>query len=131
MFETRSVNDSASGAGYSITTNDDTLVGHVTVWGLSVPARIGTLAIIIGPEHQNNGYGKDAVSIILRLAFEEMGAHKIELQTWAYNERAIHVYDSLGFIEEGRRRAVAFHHSTFHDQVLMGMLVDEYRSRYV
>lgn len=125
-FRTWSANDSATGFGYSVVSEGNVLVGHVTLWGLSMPARIGTCAIIIGPDYQNNGYGKEALSLVLRIAFQEMNANKVEIQTWDYNQRALHVYRELGFVEEGRRRAAVFHKGTFHDQVQMGMLVSEY-----
>lgn len=126
MFELWSKNDSTSGFGYSIT-KDGELIGHLTVWGITMPTRIGTAAIIIGPEFQGKGYGRDAMQIALRLAFEEMGANKVEIRVWAYNERAIHLYMSMGFIEEGRRRAATFHRSTFHDEVELGLLLEEYQ----
>ncbi|MCC9178388.1 GNAT family N-acetyltransferase [Arthrobacter sp. zg-Y750] len=128
MFRTWSKNDSPSGFGYSIVNPAERLVGHISVWGISVPERIATMAIIIGPEFQNQGMGREAMQLGLRIVFEEMGAHKAELQTWSYNERALHLYTSLGFIEEGRRRAAVFHRGAFHDQVLLGMLEQEYRA---
>lgn len=127
MFEMWSTNDSPNGCGYSITVNGE-LVGHLTLWGMSMPIRIATCAIIIGPDFQNKGYGRDAMTVALRLAFDEMGAHKVEIQAWDYNERALHLYSSLGFVEEGRRRAATFHGGVFHDHVQMGILESEYRA---
>lgn len=126
QFEEWSSNDSPSGCGYSVVTEGNVLVGHVTLWGLSLPTRIATCAIIIGPDYQNNGYGTEALRLALRIAFEEMNANKVEIQAWDYNERALHVYRELGFVEEGRRRAATFHKGVFHDHVQMGMLASEY-----
>lgn len=128
MFRTWSKNESPSGFGYSIVNPAERLVGHISVWGIAVPERIATVAIIIGPEFQDQGIGREALRLGLRIVFEEMGAHKAELQTWSYNHRALHLYTSLGFAEEGRRRAAVFHRGAFHDQVLLGMLADEYRA---
>lgn len=127
MYEMWSTNDSPNGCGYTITV-DGECIGHVTLWGMSLPIRIATCAIIIGPDFQNEGYGRDALNVVLRIAFDEMGAHKVEIQAWDYNERALHLYSSLGFVEEGRRRAATFHGGTFHDHVQMGILEDEYRA---
>lgn len=127
MFRTWSKNESPSGFGYSIVNPAERLVGHISVWGLAVPERIATMAIIIGPEFQDQGLGREALQLGLRFVFEEMGAHKAELQTWSYNARALHLYASVGFAEEGRRRAAVFHRGAFHDQVLLGLLEDEYR----
>lgn len=127
LFRTWSKNESSSGFGYSIVNPGERLIGHISVWGISVPERIATMAIIIGPEFQNQGLGREALRLGLRIVFGEMGAHKTELQTWAYNARAIHLYTSLGFVEEGRRRAAVYHRGAFHDQVLLGLLEEEYR----
>lgn len=126
-FELWSSNDSSQGCGYSICV-DGTLIGHITLWGLSLPTRIATCAIIIGPEFQDKGYGRDAIRVALRLAFEEMGAHKVEIKTWDFNERAVHLYRSMGFVEEGRRRAAVLHRGMFFDLVEFGLLVDEYHN---
>lgn len=131
LFVSWSANPGAGGFGYTIVANDDEVVGHVALWGLQPPSLIGTLGIIIGPEHIDKGYGTDAVRVALRIAFAELGAHKVELQTWSFNQRAVHVYSRLGFVEEGRRRAAVFHDASFHDQVIMGMLRDEYHRHYV
>lgn len=128
MFTSWSKNDAASGFGYSIIDADGALAGHVSAWGLSVPERIATMAIIIGPDFQGRGIGREALQLALRLAFDELGAHKVELQTWSYNDRAIRLYSSLGFTIEGRRRAAVFHRGSFQDQILMGLLAEEYRA---
>ncbi|MCQ1954059.1 GNAT family N-acetyltransferase [Arthrobacter sp. zg-Y238] len=128
MFRTWSKNESPSGFGYSIVNPAEKLIGHISVWGISVPERIATMAIIISPEFQDQGLGRESLQLGLRIVFDEMGAHKAELQTWSYNSRAIHLYRSLGFREEGRRRAAVFHRGEFHDQVLLGTLEEEYRA---
>lgn len=129
LFDSWSSNDSPGGFGYAIEDQQENLVGHVTLWGMALPARIATMGIVIGPEYQEQGYGKDALTVALRLAFEEMGAHKVELRVWEYNTRALGLYSSLGFVEEGRRRAAVFHKSRFYDQVQLGMLQEEYAAR--
>lgn len=131
MFESWSKNDSSSGAGYAITNHDGDLVGHVALWGVTPPVMIANVAIIIGTEHQGNGYGRDALVVALRYAFQELGVRKVELQVWEFNTRARGLYSSLGFVEEGIRRDAAYHRSRYYDVVLMGMLRDEYEAYVV
>jgi RimJ/RimL family protein N-acetyltransferase len=131
MFRSWSANKDDTGVGYSIESiHDDSLVGHVSLWGITARTRIAMLGIIIGAPHVSQGYGSDTVRVAVRLGFEELAAHKIELRTWAFNERARHVYAKAGFVEEGRRRAVLWHRGGFADEVLMGMLRAEYDARY-
>ena len=65
---------------------------------------------------------------MLRFAFDELGGHKVELRVWAFNDRAIRAYEKAGFVREGVRRAVAFHGGQFYDEVLMGVLAEEFRA---
>lgn len=54
----------------------------------------------------------------------------MELNVWAFNERAVRVYETLGFTVEGRRRHAVLHRGEFHDQLWMGMLDTEYQEQY-
>jgi RimJ/RimL family protein N-acetyltransferase len=127
MFASWSRNDSPAGAGFSIEDEDGRLVGHATLWGATLPARIATYAIMIGPEFVGRGLGTDATKVMLRYAFDEIGVHKVELQTWAFNGRAERAYEKAGFVREGVRRAAVFHGGEFHDEVLMGALLEDHR----
>lgn len=114
--------------GYSVVDRaDGTLLGHATLYGGSLPARAATLAMLIGAEHVGRGFGTDAVRTLARYGFRELGLHRIELRTWAYNTRARAAYARAGFVEEGVRREVAFHDGAFHDEVIMAVLADEWR----
>ncbi|WP_205709085.1 GNAT family N-acetyltransferase [Kineococcus siccus] len=127
-FRRWSVNDSSTAVGFSVVARDGgELVGHVTMWGADVRTRCATLAIIVGSEHTGQGYGTGAVRVALRYAFQEMGLHRVQLQVWAANDRALATYARAGFREEGRRREVSFHAGRWHDEVLMAVLEHEWR----
>src|SRR5699024_8714518 len=64
-FRSWSTQPGEGGFGYSIVNDADELVGHVAVWGITPTPRIGTLGIIIGPEHAERGYGTDATLVAL------------------------------------------------------------------
>ncbi|MFG6501922.1 GNAT family N-acetyltransferase [Microbacterium sp. P05] len=128
MFTRWSTNDSPAGVGLSIDNADGTFIGHATLWGAALPTRIARFAIVIGPDFIGRGYGTDATRVMLRYAFEELGVHKVELEAWAYNTRAIRAYEKAGFVREGVRRAAAFHRGAFHDSVLMGVVLEDHLS---
>jgi len=59
------------------------------------------LQIRIGERHaQGRGHGSEAVRLLLRHAFGELGLHRVTLHVLASNERALAVYQRAGFIEE-------------------------------
>lgn len=127
MFRGWSKNE-GTGVGLSIERADGDLIGHATIYGATLPTRVGTYAIILGPEHAGHGYGTEVTRMMLRYAFDELGLNKVELQVWAFNTRAISSYEKAGFVREGVRRARAFHAGKFHDEVLMGVLAQEWRA---
>jgi putative acetyltransferase len=68
----------------------------------SVPGVLG-LGMALLPEVRGQGWGRE----LLRTAIEHArasGAHKLELEVWVDNGRAISLYASEGFEVEGLRR---------------------------
>lgn len=129
LFRDWSANKEPGSVGFSVVSQaDDTLLGHVALYGAALPSRSATAAIVIGSEHTGRGYGTDAMRTLIRYGFEEMGLNRIGLEVWAFNTRAIASYTKAGFVEEGRRRQVVFHGGRYYDEVLMSILAPEWRA---
>ena len=75
------------------------------------------------------GYGTDAMRIILRYAFVELNLHRISLDVFEYNPRAIRSYEKCGFVLEGRTRDAARYDGQYCDEVCMGILRNEWEQR--
>lgn len=130
MFRQWSANTAAGSAGFSIETHGTgTFIGHVTLYGASMPERAATLAIIIAPEETGKGCGTDAVKMAINYGFLQMGLNRIELRTWAFNKRAWDAYSNAGFTEEGRLREVVYFNGTHHDAIVMSILRSEWETR--
>lgn len=101
-------------------------VGNIGLHAVDWRDRLATVGIVIGEEpDRGKGHGRDAIRALARYAFEELGLHRIELQVYAFNERARRCYEACGFRHEGVRRAAVFRGGRFHDALYMGMLADE------
>ena len=123
LFSTWSENKDPGSVGFSIaSTADGRLLGHLTLHGAVLPERAATLAIMIGPQFTGQGFGTDAVRTAVRYGFEQMGLNRLELRTLAVNARARAAYAKAGFVHEGQLRQSAYLAGAFHDQVVMGML---------
>lgn len=120
-------NDTTGGVGFSVVdAGTGELVGHVTLWGVDALARCGTLGVQVGPPFTGRGYGTDAVRVLVRYAFAELGLHRVQLGVWSFNTRALAAYERAGFVAEGRRREVVFHDGHWYDEVLLSVLEDEW-----
>lgn len=72
------------------------------------------------------GYGTEAAQLMLWLAFERIGLHRVGLTVFSFNERAIRSYEKAGFRVEGRAREAIARDDRYWDEVQMGILRDEW-----
>lgn len=75
------------------------------------------------------GYGSRALRLLLGHAFSTLGLHRISLRVLAYNARAIGMYKRVGFVFEGRERQSARVGTSWHDDVMMGILAPDWRAQ--
>jgi RimJ/RimL family protein N-acetyltransferase len=109
------------------TLTDRTPIGGCGLMDVEPWSRRASLGIWIGKPYWKLGYGTDATRTICRFGFRQMNLHRIELNVFAWNARAIRAYEKVGFVLEGTRREDAFAGGTHVDALLMGVLEDELR----
>jgi putative acetyltransferase len=80
------------------------------------------LGIGIAPQWQGRGLGRQLMARLLDWADQWSGVLRIELWVHVDNERAIALYRSLGFIEEGRHKAYAMKNGRYADSISMARL---------
>ncbi|MGH4008965.1 MAG: GNAT family N-acetyltransferase [Pseudonocardiaceae bacterium] len=78
-------------------------------------------------ESWRRGYATDAMRTICRYGFEKMRLHKITLSVVTENHAAHHVYQKVGFVDEGRLRQVFRRDGQWYDMFTMGLLEGELR----
>ena len=84
---------------------EDKLIGGLGLNVINWAARESFIGIFIGErEYWGKGYGTDAMRVLLRFAFQELGLHRLSLGVFADNLRAIRSYQKAGFVPEGRTR---------------------------
>ena len=60
--------------------------------------------IVLQPTGHGRGLGRACVRLLKRMAFRDFGAHRFWLDVKSLNTRALALYASEGFVEEGRLR---------------------------
>ena len=107
--------------------------GFVILQGCRNPHRSVELKrIVLQREGQGQGLGRACVRLLKRMAFNELRAHRFWLDVKSLNERALALYRSEGFVEEGRlRESVRLMDGAdgYDSLVVMSMLDREYRAR--
>jgi len=85
--------------------------------------------ILIGPGGRDRGLGSEATALILEHAFTATDLYRVELGVYAFNPRARRVYERVGFVVEGTRRAGFVFDGERVDEVLMSVLRPEWEQR--
>jgi RimJ/RimL family protein N-acetyltransferase len=107
---------------------DRTLIGLVRLHGAEPEEGIAELDIYLGEkDYWGKGYATDAMRTACRYGFDKMRLHKIKLTVVTDNHAAHHVYQKIGFVDEGRLRQVFRRDGRWMDQHIMGLLADELR----
>jgi diamine N-acetyltransferase len=99
--------------------------GFVILQGCRNPHRSVELKrLVLQPKGQ--GYGRACVKLLMQMAFRDLGAHRFWLDVKSLNQRALALYRSEGFVEEGRLRESVKTDDGFDSLVVMSMLEAEY-----
>lgn len=107
---------------------DDQLIGFVDLDGLNWAHGDSFVGIGIGDRaYWGRGYGTDAMRVLVRYAFAELNLHRLSLNVFSYNRRAIRSYEKAGFVVEGRQRQAFRRDGQYHDLIFMGVLREDWR----
>lgn len=104
-------------------------VGLVELVSIDWMHRNAEFTIMIAPEHQGNGYARPATQKTIEYGFSVLNLHKLYLFADKINEKAIRVYEKVGFEVEGVAKEMFFVNGTYHDAVVMGIFSEGFYKR--
>jgi RimJ/RimL family protein N-acetyltransferase len=89
-------------------------------------ARIARLAgLAVHPDFRGRRVADEAAQLFQRHLLLEAGFHRLELEIYAFNERAIAHAERAGFVREGVRRRAYLRHGEWNDAVLFALLAED------
>ena len=105
---------------------DAQLVGELSLKAISprkAIRHVASLGMSVRADWRRKGVGRELLSAAIDWA-PSVGIKRIELWVYARNEGAIKLYESLGFVHEGRRRGFIREGDTYLDDLLMARWLD-------
>jgi RimJ/RimL family protein N-acetyltransferase len=112
---------------YAVLDEEKQVIGTIGFREHNIPARSAVLFVNIGiSEYWGKGYGTEALQIFLRYLFQQWNFHRLTLDTWDGNKRAIRTYEKAGFKIEGRLREACYVLGEYRDAVIMGLLEQDF-----
>ncbi len=101
------------------------MVGFIILAGLQNPHLSLEFRRIVISE-KGKGFGRACLRLVKRYCFEELGFHRLWLDVFEYNERALYLYKSEGFKEEGFLRECVKTPQGYQSLRILSMLSNEY-----
>jgi RimJ/RimL family protein N-acetyltransferase len=89
--------------------------------------RSAEVGIFIGDKPSwNQGYGREAMRLMLKHAFETLNLNRVYLRVFAENARGIKAYEHAGFQHEGCQRQACYQEGHYQDVLMMSVLRQEW-----
>ncbi|MNO69930.1 Spermidine N(1)-acetyltransferase [compost metagenome] len=109
--------------------DNDKPIGDIALQDIDSMNRNCNIRIALSSEEQTGkGYGSEALKLMLDYGFGILNMHRIELNVFDYNQHALHVYEKLGFRQEGIQREALYYNHKYHDSIMMSILENEFRA---
>jgi RimJ/RimL family protein N-acetyltransferase len=82
------------------------------------------------PEARGRGLARNALKMLMDLAFNTLNFHRLEAEVYDFNKKAMRLIESLGFHKEGVLREAKFFNGRFHDIWCFGILRQEFLNSF-
>lgn len=86
-------------------------------------ASLGGLAV--HPDFRGAKVADTAARLFQRHLFEDLGFHRVQMEIYGFNERAMRHAERAGFVREGVRRKAYWRNDEWVDGVLYGLVVED------
>jgi RimJ/RimL family protein N-acetyltransferase len=123
--------DKSDDAYLLIETLEGKFVGTIQLYHTDRRHRTAEFGLVLDNRKAwGKGYGSEAVRLLLRFVFRELGYEKVGLSAYEFNTRALALYEHLGFQHEARRRSAIYTDGRRWDELYMGMTRAEYDAQH-
>lgn len=104
-----------------------TLIGTAVLWGIDTHSRCAHLGIGLLPAARGKGYGTDVVAALCYYGFAVRGLHRLQVETLSDNTAMLRSAEANGFTREGVLRSSAWVLGEFLDEIVLGLLAEEWK----
>ncbi|MGH2618449.1 MAG: GNAT family N-acetyltransferase [Thermomicrobiales bacterium] len=87
------------------------------------------LGYSLAADRQGQGLMTEAVTAVIRYAFEDLGLHRVKAAYLPANERSGRLLRRLGFVVDGYARDYLYIQGRWQDQVLVGLVNPAWQAR--
>lgn len=104
----------------------DRHIGNISIWQASKLGRIGEIGYWVRTESTSQGVATEATASLIRIGFESLRFHKLNLRIAVGNRNSERVAEKLGFFREGVLREELMVQGRWVDHALFSLLESEW-----
>ena len=113
---------------FTITDPDGNIIGETGLLRMWPAWHCTDLSIIIpDPAMQHQGYGTEAIRIMLDMAFGKYDMNRVSIGVVGLNANALAFYRKIGFRQEGIQEQGYFYNNEYSDFIMMRILRSEWK----
>jgi len=105
--------------------NDPAMIGSIGLYKLQPEHQLAEVGFQLMPDHWGKGLMSEALNTVVRFAFDQLGAHRVEAMTDPRNERARALLQRCGFVLEGVLRESYYWEGAFLGTAVFGRLASD------
>jgi len=119
-------NDDPQAFGVFVLEVDGGRAGTIEFERVNQRSRIAALGgLALHPSYRGRGVADEAARLVQRHLIRELGFHRLQLEVYAFNERALAHAERSGFVREGVRRMAYWRDGRWVDGVLFGLVEED------
>lgn len=102
------------------------LAGGAVLWGIDRHNRSAHLGLSLRPGFRGRGLGNDIVQALCEYGFTALGLQRLQIETLSDNVPMLSAARRAGFVVEGTLRRAAWVYGAFADEVILGLLAEDW-----
>jgi len=107
---------------FVICNSESSLVGMIDLFDFNPQHQRVGLGILITSAHQNNGYGAEALELIIDYAFTYLNVHQIFANITSDNVKSISLFEKFNFKRSGIKKDWIYSNPNFKDEILYQLI---------
>lgn len=86
---------------FAISDENNQYFGTISLKNINHQHHHAEYAIVLLKQYQGKGYAKEASKLLIKYAHHELKLNKLYLTVLTFNQKAIELYEKLGFVQQG------------------------------
>lgn len=103
----------------------NTPLGFIDLFDFNTQHLRAGVGIIVHPNHQNNGYGSEALSLLISYCKNELRIHQLYANVLENNTLSIRLFEKHGFQKVGIKKDWIYYHNCFKNEIILQLILEE------